>query len=190
MGDMEQGGYTFRLGTPSDAGDISRVISKTWEETYGHTVPPEDMALYLETKVSESAFSKELKKEDERFVLAFVPSQSPPQDIPPIPLLQLAGIAQLSLKSSLPEVTLPHHIELQRLYVSSSHHGSGVASALMRQVEVQARAEGAQSIWLGTWENAHRAVAFYRKCGFETVGIKDFMIGGTVHHDFIMQKRI
>ncbi|WLT29980.1 N-acetyltransferase [Geothrix sp. PMB-07] len=51
-----------------------------------------------------------------------------------------------------------------------------------------ATAWGADEIWLGVWENNHRALAFYRRWGFQEVGEHVFKIGEQVDRDLILAK--
>jgi ribosomal protein S18 acetylase RimI-like enzyme len=45
-------------------------------------------------------------------------------------------------------------------------------------------------LWLYTWVGNHRAVAFYKKAGFEKVGDEDFMISPTHGNpNYIMWKK-
>ena len=64
--------------------------------------------------------------------------------------------------------------------------GRGVAHALMRRVELEARARAAHTLWLGVWERNERAKSFYRKCGFADVGSQVFMLGTDAQTDRIL----
>lgn len=81
-------------------------------------------------------------------------------------------------------------IELKRIYVLSKFHGGGVARALLEASEAHARAESALRLLLGTYEANHRAVAFYTKHGFKTVGIRKFQVGDKIYDDIIMAKTL
>ena len=50
-----------------------------------------------------------------------------------------------------------------------------------------ARAEGAPALYLCVWEKGDRAIAFYRKHGFETVGETPFMLGNLRYMDPVMR---
>ena len=76
--------------------------------------------------------------------------------------------------------------ELNRLYVAAAWHGKGVAQALLKDAMKSAKDAGADCLWLGVWEHNPRAIAFYRKCGFEDVGSHHFMLGTDRQRDVIM----
>ena len=43
-------------------------------------------------------------------------------------------------------------------------------------------------MWLGVWEENHRANAFYRKHGYAEVGEHVFMLGADAQRDLILAK--
>ena len=65
-------------------------------------------------------------------------------------------------------------------------HGRGLATVLMDEVVSEALARGHRTLWLGVWEHNGRAVAFYRKRGFEDVGSHEFLVGEDRQTDRIM----
>jgi ribosomal protein S18 acetylase RimI-like enzyme len=78
-------------------------------------------------------------------------------------------------------------IEIKRFYVAASHHGAGLAGAMMQEVFERARALGARTIWLGVWERNARAIAFYHKFGFVQAGTQRFLLGDDLQTDWVMQ---
>jgi ribosomal protein S18 acetylase RimI-like enzyme len=81
-------------------------------------------------------------------------------------------------------------LELARIYVLREWHGRGIAAALMRHCLEEAQHQGARTLWLGVWEQNHRAQAFYRKYGFEDVGWHLFHIGKDPQRDRVFAKEI
>jgi ribosomal protein S18 acetylase RimI-like enzyme len=43
-------------------------------------------------------------------------------------------------------------------------------------------------VWLGVWEHNPRAIAFYKKYGFISVGEHPFPLGGDLQRDIVMAK--
>ena len=56
----------------------------------------------------------------------------------------------------------------------------------MRDAFATAAAAGADCLWLGVWEHNPKAIAFYRKFGFEIVGEHTFMLGQERQRDLLM----
>jgi GNAT superfamily N-acetyltransferase len=79
-------------------------------------------------------------------------------------------------------------IEIARIYAMQSNIGKGVGSALMQRCVDVARQKNAKVIWLGVWENNHKAISFYKKWGFEQFGNHVFMLGDDPQTDLLMKK--
>ena len=60
--------------------------------------------------------------------------------------------------------------ELYQLYVSAAARGSGVAAALIADVEAQLAAAGFKTAWLACAIGNDRAARFYEKSGWRRVG--------------------
>jgi ribosomal protein S18 acetylase RimI-like enzyme len=80
----------------------------------------------------------------------------------------------------------PRRAELHRIYVSSEWQGRGVAQSLMQNALDTAASAGSDLLWLGVWEHNRKAIAFYRKFGFEILGDQPFMLGEDRQRDLIM----
>ncbi|MCC6919573.1 MAG: GNAT family N-acetyltransferase, partial [Alphaproteobacteria bacterium] len=63
----------------------------------------------------------------------------------------------------------PGDLELKRIYFLARLHGSGAAAALIRDVIARAKARGAKRLLLDVYSKNERAIAFYRKYGFEKI---------------------
>jgi ribosomal protein S18 acetylase RimI-like enzyme len=96
------------------------------------------------------------------------------------------GFLQLRLCHREPGVPGQRPVELQRIYVLRAAQGGGRGAALMAEAVAMARAWGADTLWLGVWENNHKALAFYARTGFREVGEHLFRIGDQVDRDLIL----
>ncbi|KAH7110936.1 acetyltransferase [Dactylonectria macrodidyma] len=77
---------------------------------------------------------------------------------------EIIGFAYLTRGSSEPCIAdVKNTVELQRIY-------------------------GFEKIWLGVWEENHKAIRAYQKWGYEQVGDHDFAIGPVIQTDYIMLK--
>ena len=68
--------------------------------------------------------------------------------------------------------------EVEQVYVSSLHRGSGVAAALMDEAERQVRANGHGKAWLAVVAGNARARAFYERAGWSDEGPFDYAAAG------------
>jgi len=168
---------TIRRGSPPDAADLAELGTRTFRETFSPYTPPADMALHLSRAYGTEKQGEELADPAVVTLLAEVDGR-------------LAGFAQLRAGATPDCVTGESPIELWRLYVDRPWHGRRVASALMEEVEREARERGARTLWLGVWEGNERAKAFYRKYGFTDVGSHVFLLGSDVQRDHIWMRTL
>ena len=100
---------------------------------------------------------------------------------------ELVAFAQLHLRPGAPScVTETPALELLRIYVDSSFHGTGLAGDLLTSVLGTARRAGAAAVWLGVWERNPRAIRFYQRFGFSEVGEHQFVLGTDPQRDLVM----
>jgi GNAT superfamily N-acetyltransferase len=64
------------------------------------------------------------------------------------------------------------------------------AQQLMRAALDVARRASSDRIWLGVWERNDRALAFYRKFGFEVVGEHMFPVGNDPQRNLVMVRDV
>jgi diamine N-acetyltransferase len=166
-------GITIRPGMPADARRLADFAAKTFREAFAAENRPEDMALYLSKTYGPLQQAAELANPGITALLAEVDGE-------------LAGYAQLRASPVPKCVPVSRPLELWRFYVAGSWQGRGVAQALMKSVELEARAREAETLWLGVWERNERAKSFYRKCGFTDVGSQVFLLGTDAQTDRIM----
>jgi len=64
--------------------------------------------------------------------------------------------------------------EVEQVYVSAAHRGSGVAQVLIAEAERQVRANGHDRAWLAVVAGNGRARAFYERTGWDDEGPFDY----------------
>jgi DNA/RNA-binding domain of Phe-tRNA-synthetase-like protein/GNAT superfamily N-acetyltransferase len=64
--------------------------------------------------------------------------------------------------------------EVEQVYVSASHRGTGVAGVLMEEAERRVRAKGHRTAWLAVVAGNARARAFYERSGWRDEGPFDY----------------
>ncbi|MCP9487243.1 MAG: GNAT family N-acetyltransferase [Gaiellaceae bacterium MAG52_C11] len=65
--------------------------------------------------------------------------------------------------------------EVEQVYVSARHRGTGVAAVLLREAESQVRANGYGKAWLAVVAGNARARAFYERNGWCDEGPFDYL---------------
>ena len=167
-------GFEIRGATVADVEALTVFGARTFFESFAADNTPEDMEKHLA-----AAWRPELQRAeilDPKIDTILALSKG-----------ELAGFAMLRDREAPPEgVAAIKPVELWRFYVDKSWQGRGLARALMTAAEDRARARGGRELWLGVWERNARAQAFYRKCGFEAVGKKVFVVGSDPQRDDVM----
>ncbi len=164
---------TIRRGTAADAAGLTAFGRRTFADTFAADNDPADMDAYLADAFTPAKQAEELAQVDCTCLLAESDGE-------------IAGMAYVIDRSANDVVSGHHLVELQRFYVDTLWHGRGMARVLMDAVLDTARALGGDVLWLGVWERNARAIAFYRKQGFERVGAKTFRRGADVQTDDVM----
>jgi ribosomal protein S18 acetylase RimI-like enzyme len=147
----------IRLAAESDAGALARLAEETFRTAFAATNSAANMQRHCETSYGEALKLEEIRAPDMETWLAEDDGQ-------------LVAYAQLRLGTAPAAVGALRPIEIQGFYVHADAHGQGVAHSLMEHVLARAAPLGADVVWLGVWERNPRAIAFYRKQGFEAVG--------------------
>jgi ribosomal protein S18 acetylase RimI-like enzyme len=165
--------FTIRPALSSDVPALTSFGARIFRETFEPHNRPEDLAAYLEATYSEDRQRSELEDPNRATLIAESPDG-------------IAAFAQLRAEKTPSCVTGPAPIELLRFYVDSVWHGHGLAALLMDAVISAALARQCRTLWLGVWEHNRRAIAFYRKRGFQDVGSHEFLLGEDRQTDRIM----
>ena len=160
------------------AAELAALGHQTFQDTFAADNRPEDMAAYLADSFSPEKQLAELEDANTVFLLARMQQE-------------LVGYAKLQFNSKLgvPSGKEPdQRVEVARLYVREDWIGTGLGATLMRRILEEARQRACRSVVLGVWEKNERAIAFYQRFGFKSVGQQPFVLGSDVQNDLIMRK--
>lgn len=166
---------TVRRARPGDARALATLAERTFRDAFAALNTPQDTDLHCRTAYGEAILAREILDPDKVTLLC-------EQDG------ALVGYAQVRWGKAPPFVVADAPGEIQRLYVSSECHGTGVAHALMEACLCEIRARRLDVAWLGVWEHNPRAIAFYRKLGFVEVGEHVFRVGNDPQRDVVMAR--
>ena len=164
---------TLRRGGANDAQALAALAERTFRDAFGARNTPENMDQHCARAFGPQAQAREL--EDAGLVTMLAAESG-----------RLVGFSQLYLSKPHACLAAARPAELNRIYVSSEWHGRGIAQSLMQNALDTAAAAGSDLLWLGVWEHNPKAIAFYRKFGFETLGDQPFMLGQELQRDLIM----
>jgi ribosomal protein S18 acetylase RimI-like enzyme len=164
---------TARRAKPTDAAQLAALAERTFRAAFGSCNTRENMDAHCAKTYGEAIQASEITNPE---IETFVCEDS----------IELVGYAQLRWGTAPPCVLAVRPAEIQRIYVDRRWHGKGIAQALMSQVLISGLRGNADQIWLGVWEKNPRAVAFYRKFGFNKIGHHIFQLGDDPQYDWIL----
>jgi len=169
--------YSLRRAVPVDAPTLAVLAERTFRDAFGERNSPSNMDLHCERYFGPDIQAREISDRGIVTTLALASGH-------------LIGFTQMMPSKPQPNIIAKRPAELNRIYVVAAWQGKGVSQALLKDAIASATAAGADCLWLGVWEHNPRAIAFYRKSGFEVVGTHSFMLGDERQRDLVMSTRI
>lgn len=165
--------FAFRTATAADAAPLAEFAERTFRETFGPDNRPADVERYVA-----GAYGADLQRAEivDPALLTLLAEAGG----------KLAAFVQLRWGGAPACVRGPAPVEIWRFYVDRPWQGRGLAGGMMAEALDAARAGGGGTAWLAVWERNARAIAFYRRCGFEVVGGQPFLLGTDRQNDFVM----
>ncbi len=168
-------GLTLRSCAPEDADILSLVAQATFLDAYAGVLQGSDLLAFCQTHHSPAAYAALLSDpETQAYLLEAQPGAAP---------VGYAVLAEPNLP--LPDLTADD-VELKRIYLLSRFHGTGAARQLMEQCITFARQRGKRRLLLGVKAANERALRFYGKTGFQKVGTREFQVGQSRYHDYVL----
>ena len=169
---------TYRAPRAEEAAALADLGRNSFVETFGHLYRPEDLAMFLEDVYADEVVASQIASP--RYLLRVAEDAG-----------RFVGYCKLGLDVSLDydpgEKTV---IELKQLYIMATHHGVGVAQALMDWTIAEAEERDADEIILSVWAENARAQRFYHKYGFEWIADTHFMVGNHRDDEFLYAKKM
>jgi ribosomal protein S18 acetylase RimI-like enzyme len=168
----------LRLATETDAVLLSELGARLFEQSFGAQNTVDDMRLYVADAFRLERVRANLSDPHQRTWIAEDGTNG------------AVGYAVLKQSSASSFLRAQQSAEIVRLYADQRWHGRGVGAALMDACLQEARAWKSDWVWLGVWETNARAIAFYEKHGFRSVGSQTFLLGNDLQNDLVMALRL
>lgn len=169
-------GVRIRRCGREDAERLALVGAATFLETFAGVIHGDDILAHCASQHTAQRYAAWLADDASHalWLAEAQPGQAP------------IGFAMLS-PPDLPSVaTHADDLELKRIYLLHRFLGGGHGAALMRVAVEQARARGAGRLLLGVYAKNERALAFYERQGFRSVGERRFRVGDNDYEDVIL----
>lgn len=167
----------LRRATVEDAPALEHIGRATFLEAFADFVQGPDLLAHLDGQYDRAKIAAQLSTEGWAAWLALTAKEAP------------VGFLLLC-PPDVPLATTAEDSEIKRIYLFSHYHGSGMAKEMVEAALAHARANGKKRMLLGVNVENFRALGFYRKMGFETIGTRHFTVGSEVHDDYVMARSI
>lgn len=161
----------------SDLGRLQAISRETFFETFSAVNTEENMAKYLEEELSLEKLATELRNPNSAFYFATLGNT-------------IIGYLKLNFGQSQTELQDDKAVEIERIYVLKAYHGKSVGQLLYDKAIEVARQANADYVWLGVWEENHRAISFYKKNGFVAFDKHIFRLGNDEQTDIMMKLQL
>lgn len=168
--------FRIRRARPDDAGALSQIGAATFLESYTEIIDGPDMVAHCARQHSADVYGKYLTDPACSVWLAEYAATGAP-----------VGYA-VNCPPDLPVAIQSGDVELKRIYCFSRFHGAGIGQSLMLAAIADACARRAPRLLLGTYQDNHRAIAFYKRHGFTLIGTRQFQVGSKLFDDIVLGK--
>jgi ribosomal protein S18 acetylase RimI-like enzyme len=165
----------IRRATSSDAPSLSAFAAAVFPLGCPAT-DPADLASHIGSQLTPARFVALI--DDPNIVVLLAESSQ-----------RIVAYLVIARRSPHPALAVPAPAELRKLYLDPAHHGTGLSSALIHCALSILNAEGPRPIWLSVFSENPRAIAFYKKWGFEIAGAQDYLVGSDHQKDFLMLRQ-
>ncbi|RIK36412.1 MAG: N-acetyltransferase [Chloroflexi bacterium] len=172
---METIQFRIRYATPADNTLLAELGAQTFADSFAADNTPENMRAYIAASFSSEKQALELADSASKFLIIEVDGAA-------------VGYAQLHFGAAPSPIVGRKPVEIVRLYARTEWIGKGVGAQLMKACFDEAVQAGCDVVWLGVWERNPRAIAFYRKWGFEHAGTQVFQLGDERQTDWLMAR--
>ena len=167
----------IREAGPADAELIAEIARRTFLDSFAEHNTTENLRIFLEEQNPKERQMAEVGAPGRYFLLASIGDEP-------------AGYVSLRVGEPPKGLQGEKAIEIVQLYSEKKWIGKGIGPALMQAALHLAQEKGFDWVWLGVWEENHRAQAFYHKWGFERFGEHIFLVGLDAQTDWWMKKKL
>jgi ribosomal protein S18 acetylase RimI-like enzyme len=157
-----------------DIEQLQAIGRQTFAETFAESNSVEDMAKYLEEAYAHEKLSAELTDPNSEFYLVSIEHE-------------VIGYLKLNFGKAQTELKDNKALEIERIYVAKAFHGQKLGQLLYDKAIEVAKEKKVEYIWLGVWEENHRAIQFYTKNGFVAFDKHIFKLGDDAQTDIMMK---
>jgi len=167
---------SYKIAKLSDALRISVLLKTVYIQTYdiyGITI---ESANYITKSFATERIEKLIKENLSHFIVAWHRDN-------------VVGVAEIIFNSTCPIRKIPV-VELGKLYVMEHFSGKGIGHGLLKATENEVLKNGFNELSLIVYVKNKRAITFYERQGYESLGLMDFKMEHNTYKNFVMSKKL
>lgn len=157
---------TITKAKPEHSKLIATLGKQTFFESHGHSASKKDVANFISKTYNEATVLKEFENKNSVYHLLYVDQT-------------LAGFSKIQLQTPNINISDQNITKLDRIYLLEAFHGKQLGAKLLDFNIKLSKQNNQNGLWLVVWVENHKAINFYKKKGFEIVGVYDFKISET-----------
>jgi len=166
---------TVGVPGPADAAALAALMADTFTETYAPDNDPDQIAAHVANAFDPATVAERLA-DPRRSTLWLLDAGAP------------VGYLMLNTGAAQTVDGLADGLEVEQVYVRSSHHGQGLGALLLDRAVQTARELGLGFVWLGVWEHNERAIAVYEHLGFRAFDEHVFVLNTEEQRDLLLRR--
>ena len=166
--------FSIKKVNKTEVEQLQSLSRQTFAETFSDSNSKENMNKYLTENLSIEKLSEELNNENAHFFFIKDGERN-------------IGYLKLNMGPSQTELKDETALEIERIYVIQEYQGKKVGQQLYEKAIQVAKEKKAQYVWLGVWEENHKAIQFYNKNGFQVFDKHVFVLGDEKQTDLMMR---
>jgi ribosomal protein S18 acetylase RimI-like enzyme len=161
----------------NDMEALQKISRDTFAQTFTEHNNPEDMEAYLNKSFAAEKLLGELNNPNSEFYFA-------------LDGMTVIGYLKVNTGNAQTEQKDINAFEIERIYVDAAFLGKKVGQMLFNKAIEIAQSKKAAYVWLGVWEENHKALAFYKKNGFVPFDKHIFKLGNDEQTDIMMKLQL
>lgn len=167
---------TIRKANTFDTKKLSILYKTVYIQTYGTEGVSDEFANFITNQFSLIRIENIIENYPDNIVVAEYKKN-------------LVGVAEIEFDKKCPVDNIVGP-ELNKLYILDWFCGKGIGNQLLQEVEKIVISKNIKEIWLWVLDSNHRAISFYEKQNYKTIGNASFQMETNKYENKVMFKKL
>ncbi len=160
----------------SDALRISVLLKTVYIQTYAFEGINFESANFITKRFAVEHIEETIKKNPKQLIIAYCKGNP-------------VGVAEIIYEAICPIRKIPV-AELDKLYLLERFYGKGIGYGLMMEAEKEVAAQGIKELNLEVYIHNDRAIDFYKRQGYVSIGNVDFVMEFNTYENLVMNRQL